>query len=74
MRINMLLFITCDHCGKQITDPSTLMTVNYDTWTCPECGKSNPPLNNNIPDSFDTTEGEESEVKIKATDKVISIL
>lgn len=70
----MLLFITCDHCGRRITDETTLMTVQYDIWQCPECGKDNPPLNNNIPDSFDTTEREESEVMIKATDKVISIL
>ena len=70
----MLLFITCDNCGKRITDESTLMTVKYDIWTCPECGASNPPLNNKEPDSFDSTEGEESEVRVKATEKVISIL
>ncbi len=70
----MLLFITCDHCGKRITDESTLMTVQYDIWKCPECGNYNPPLNNKIPDSFDTSEEEETEVRIKVQEKVVSIL
>ena len=70
----MLRFITCDHCGKRITDESTLMTVQYDIWKRPECGKENSPLNNNSLDSFDTSEEEESEVKIKVQEKVVSIL
>ena len=70
----MLLFITCDRHGKRITDESALMTVKYDIWICPESGASNPPLNNKEPDSFDATEGGESKVRIKATEKIISIL
>ena len=70
----MLLFVTCDHCGKRITDEDTLITVKYDIWTCPECGSENPPLNNKIPDAFDSAEGGTPEEITDSKEKVISII
>ncbi|MEG1800002.1 MAG: hypothetical protein RR214_07435 [Synergistaceae bacterium] len=70
----MLLFVTCGHCGKKITDEDTLITVKYDIWTCPECGAENPPLNSKIPDAFDSTEGELPEEITDSKEKVISII